>query len=102
MTKHKQVSDGEEFALECWQRSLSNLAGDAISMRAFWTKEFGQWERFDRPSDLVTLARQAAEAWTELADDLAAPVASEALVRAGREVAKMARKRRARGHGAGK
>jgi hypothetical protein len=31
---------------ERWQRSLTNLAGDAISMPAFWTCEFGKWENF--------------------------------------------------------
>jgi hypothetical protein len=54
-----------------WQRSLSNLAGDAISIRAFWTRQFGKWEKFAVPSELVTLAKQAAEAWQALAKTLA-------------------------------
>lgn len=58
---------------ERWQRSLGNLAGDAVSIRAFWTREFGEWEKFQAPSDLVTLAAQAAQAWTSLAADLATP-----------------------------
>lgn len=55
---------------EFWQRSLSNLASDAISMRAFWTRQFGEWKKFKVPSDLVTLAEQAAEAWATLARQL--------------------------------
>jgi hypothetical protein len=62
----EQVDRPQDF----WQRSLSNLAGDAISMRAFWTRQFGDWEKFDAPSDLVTLAQQAAEAWQEVAQEL--------------------------------
>jgi len=56
---------------ERWERSLSNMAGDAISIRAFWTREFGeQWETFDVPSTAVTLAKQAAKEWAELATSL--------------------------------
>lgn len=55
---------------EHWQRSLGNLAGDAISMPAFWTRQFGDWETFAVPSELVTLAKQAAEVWSKLANDL--------------------------------
>jgi hypothetical protein len=56
---------------ERWERSLSNMAGDAISIRAFWNKTFGkEWEEFDVPSTAVTLAKQAAKEWTELAADL--------------------------------
>jgi hypothetical protein len=56
---------------ERWERSLGNIAGDAISIEAFWTKEFGEeWENFEVPSTAVTLAKQAAKAWTELAASL--------------------------------
>jgi hypothetical protein len=56
---------------ERWERSLSNMAGDAISIRAFWNKTFGkEWETFQVPSTAVTLAKQAAKEWTELAADL--------------------------------
>lgn len=55
---------------ERWQHSLGNLAGDAVSIRAYWTREFGEWEKFEVPSSLVTLAKQAAKVWTELAADL--------------------------------
>jgi len=30
-------------------------------MHAFWTREFGKWERFETPSTLVTLTKQAAK-----------------------------------------
>jgi hypothetical protein len=59
-----------EVPAEFWERSLENLAGDAISMRAHWTREFGKWESFEAPSSLVTLAKQAAQTWTELAADI--------------------------------
>lgn len=54
-----------------WQRSLGNLAGDAISMSAYWSRQFGKWQRFDVPSSLVSLVEQAAKAWSELASNLA-------------------------------
>jgi ParB-like nuclease domain len=53
-----------------WQHALGNIAGEAVALRAFWTRIFGDWEKYDCPSDLVTLAKQAAQAWTELAADL--------------------------------
>lgn len=54
-----------------WQRSASNLAGDAISMRAYWTREFGDWEKFEVPASLVVVAKQAAQAWAQLSKELA-------------------------------
>jgi hypothetical protein len=63
--------DGGNSPTEQWERSLSNMAGDAISIRAFWNKTFGkEWENFEVPSAVVTLAKQAAKEWTELAADL--------------------------------
>lgn len=53
-----------------WQLSLSNLAGDAASMEAFWTRQFGDWKKFEVTSELVTLAEQAAKTWTQLASAL--------------------------------
>ena len=50
-----------------WQHSLSSLAGDVISARAYWSRQFPGWETFKAPSELVTLAKQAAKAWSELA-----------------------------------
>jgi hypothetical protein len=59
-----------DTAEERWQRSLGNLAGDAIALRAFWRQEFGDWEKFKAPSDLITLAKQAADEWTAIASQL--------------------------------
>ena len=59
-----------ETAAEHWQRSAANLAGDSISMRPYWTRQFGEWEKFDVPTSLVTLAKEAAKEWAQLACDL--------------------------------
>jgi len=77
--QYAKENDGPE-GLEQWQHSLANLAGDAIAMPAYWTREFGDWKKFKAPSDLVTLAKQAAEAWAEVASNLecAAPKAQAA------------------------
>jgi hypothetical protein len=65
--------DGGNSATDQWERSLGNMAGDAISIRAFWDKTFGkEWKTFEVPSTAVTLAKQAAQEWTWLADDLIA------------------------------
>ena len=57
-----------------WQYSAANMAGmagEAISLLAFWDKTFGEeWRSFEVPSDLVTLAQQAADAWAQIADEL--------------------------------
>jgi hypothetical protein len=59
-----------DTAQQRWEFSLRNLAGDAISLSAFWSREFGNWKRFNVASDLVTLAQQAADAWKQLAREL--------------------------------
>jgi hypothetical protein len=46
------------------------MAGEAISLRASWRKEFGDWEKFKAPSDLITLAKQAADEWAAIASQL--------------------------------
>ncbi len=53
-----------------WRRSLADGAGDAIGLQAYWMREFGDWEKFERPADLVTLAKQAANVWLEIAAKL--------------------------------
>jgi hypothetical protein len=53
-----------------WRRGLSNMAGDAIAMRSYWSRQYGGWQSYKVTSELVTLARQAADAWTELANFL--------------------------------
>jgi hypothetical protein len=55
---------------ERWQGSLANGAGDAVSLWAYWTREFPGWEKFEVPTDLATLAMQAADAWAKIALDL--------------------------------
>jgi ParB-like chromosome segregation protein Spo0J len=57
-----------------WLNSVGVLAGDCIAMRASWSKHFPGWEKFEVPSDIATLIRQAADAWNELANTLAARV----------------------------
>ena len=53
-----------------WQYGLDSLASWTISLPDHWTREFGDWESFEAPSDLITLAEQAAEAWTKIAAKL--------------------------------
>jgi hypothetical protein len=54
----------EQTLEERWQNSLANLCGDIISHRAYWRKHFPGWERFDCPSHIKKLVK---EATTELA-----------------------------------
>jgi DUF3102 family protein len=57
-------SDTEQ---ECWQRSLANMASDAVALEASWSREFGNgWRKFTAPSDIRTLACQAADAWVRI------------------------------------
>lgn len=55
---------------ERWQRSVMNMAGEAVSLPAYWSQQFGDWKTFPITTDLITLARQAADVWTTLATDL--------------------------------
>jgi hypothetical protein len=56
---------------ERWHRSMSNMAGEAISLSAYWTQQFGEdWQRFEVTSDVLTLAKQAAEAWSDIVESL--------------------------------
>jgi hypothetical protein len=57
------VCDGPE---DFWRRSLGNAAGDAVALRALWRKHGYDWERFDAPSDLISLAKQAAAEWSAI------------------------------------
>lgn len=49
-----------------WERSASNIFANVASMRAFWRREFKDWEKFERSSALITLAKQADKEWKEL------------------------------------
>jgi hypothetical protein len=51
-----------------WQHSLSNLAGSAITLRAYWSKLFGKWEDFEPTPETVELAKQAATEWCAVSD----------------------------------
>lgn len=53
-----------------WRRSVSVMAGDAIAMRASWSRNYGDYTKFKASTELVTLAEQAADAWRELAEQL--------------------------------
>jgi hypothetical protein len=55
---------------ERWQRSLSNYTGDILAMTSLWKKQFGDWRKFKVPSDLMKLALQAEEIWSELVHEL--------------------------------
>jgi len=59
--------DGPE---EFWVRSLGNILGDVLSIRAMWTKLYPGWEKFEIPSSHVTLAKQAAKELNQLASEL--------------------------------
>ena len=62
---------------ERWQRSVSNMAGEAISLDSYYTREFGaEWRNFAVPSHILKLAKQAADAWASLAAQLASYEAS--------------------------
>jgi hypothetical protein len=55
------------------------MAGDAISLEAFWTRQHGEaWRSYPVASHLVTLAEQAADAWRDLARSLKARSAEAA------------------------
>lgn len=59
--------DGCTTDEERWQRSAANLFGEILSMRAYWKKEFGAWEKFRSSSAIATLAKQSVEELTQIA-----------------------------------
>ena len=62
-----EVLDDERL----WDRSASDLAGNAMTMEASWTRQFGAaWRDFPVSPSLAGLAREAADAWTFLAEQL--------------------------------
>ena len=74
----KQTYADEECA-DCdtpedfWYRGIRSRAGDAIAGASLsHLIGHGDWTKFRVTSELVTLAKQAAEAWNELADVLEA------------------------------
>ncbi len=55
---------------EFWQRSIANAAGTVISLPAFWNKEYPGWMKFPVDTDVVTLAKEAIEAWGNILSHL--------------------------------
>ena len=50
-----------------WQWSAMNHLSDIVVMFAYWDREFGKdWQKFERPSALVTLAKEADAAFSQL------------------------------------
>jgi hypothetical protein len=71
--RHSEPDDDEtgDSDADRWERSLGNIAGTAIAMPAFWTKQFGkEWKDFEVSLTAETLAKEAAQVWTQLAADL--------------------------------
>ena len=63
-----ETEDGGLSPQERWRNSVSFMAGNSISLPAYWTKEFGEWEKFKVTSDISTLIKQAIKAWKEIGD----------------------------------
>jgi hypothetical protein len=55
-----------------WQKSIAEYASTAIGMRSLWDDLFPGWRQFKAASDVITLANEAAAAWTELSAELSA------------------------------
>jgi hypothetical protein len=51
---------------EQWQNSLANLCGDVLAIEAYWNKQFHGWQKFELPSHIKKLLREAATALTSL------------------------------------
>jgi hypothetical protein len=52
---------------ERWHRSASVMASEAASLPAYWTQQFGKgWQKYEVTSEVLTLAKQAAEAWSKI------------------------------------
>jgi hypothetical protein len=49
-----------------WQWSAANLFGDVVAAAAFWRREFGDWQKFRPPTELIALMDQAADAMQQL------------------------------------
>jgi hypothetical protein len=55
-----------------WAATIAKYAGEILALRAYWRRQFGQWERFSVSSELVELAEQAVNEWKEIKRDLKA------------------------------
>jgi len=53
-----------------WQWSAAALFGDLIAARAYWKREFGDWQTFRPPVELLALMDQASSVMQSLTSDL--------------------------------
>ena len=51
---------------ECWRRSFAGLADEVLAARTYWSQEFGRWQTFSVPPELVTHVVKAAAEWDAL------------------------------------
>jgi hypothetical protein len=66
----QEVSPWAKSAPQRWRWAVESAAGDSVALRAFLTREFGDWRRFAPTRTLLTLVDDAAKAWAELAIEL--------------------------------
>jgi hypothetical protein len=66
--KRREAPPSLAELVERWQNSLATMAGDTIALPANWDRVFGNWREFDKPSDLITLAEQAADTWAKIVE----------------------------------
>ena len=52
-----EPGDGPE---QFWPRSIENMCGTILSRRAFWDRNYPDWRKYQLPSHLKTLVREAA------------------------------------------
>jgi hypothetical protein len=61
-----------------WQNSAASILGDILARRAYWDRLFGKgWEKFEKPTSLVALAKQAVDEFAKLANALQVPIEAE-------------------------
>jgi hypothetical protein len=58
----EQMSDEER-----WQNSLECLCGEIIACAPYWDKHFPGWKKFEYPSHVKTLVKEAATAFASIA-----------------------------------
>jgi Protein of unknown function (DUF3102) len=102
----QQDGDAEGTPEECWRRSFAGLADDVLRARGYWTRQFGEWERFTASAELVTAVQAAAAEWPNLVKYVLGttpePAVDAASVKAAKRHKAKARgtKKRARKHAA--
>jgi hypothetical protein len=53
-----------------WQWSALSLFRDLIAVQAYWKRQFGDWQKFRPPDELIALMDQASSAMQTLTSDL--------------------------------